>query len=353
MSTPSTSSDIRDLLGGSLEGPAEVPVRGVATIAEAGEQDIVLVHTTKYARDLVNCPARVAIVTQSVALPEAAQNTPRGARAFIRVPDAEVASIALFGAFAPVEPLPSPGVHPSAVAHASASVASSARIGALVSLGESCVVGPDAVIHAGAVIGAGATIGEGSVVGPRVVVGNRVIIGAHCVLGPGCVIGEEGFGFRFVAPQGLTRIPHLGTVILEDRVEIGANTTIDRAKTGATRIGFGTKIDNLCQIGHNVVIGKHCAISGLTGIAGSCTIGNGVVIGGAVGIADHLTIGDGAQIGAKSGLLRDVPAKARVAGLPAQDVGDTLRQVALLQTLVRHAPQIKRLLAQLEEPSAS
>ncbi|MDA1106392.1 MAG: UDP-3-O-(3-hydroxymyristoyl)glucosamine N-acyltransferase [Planctomycetota bacterium] len=348
-----TSGAIRELLDGELEGPDDLVVTGLATVVEAASTDAVLVHTKAYGVSLASSLTRVAVVTRGIALPDGVQESANGPRALIMVPDAEVASIALFTAFAHPPVLPSIGIHASAVVDSGARVDASTRVGPLVHIGERATVAASCVIHAGACVGAGASIGHGTTLGARCIIGDRVIVGNSCVIGPGAVIGEEGFGYRPLAGRGLTRIPHIGTVVLEDAVEIGANTTIDRAKTGATRIGQGTKIDNLCQIGHNVVIGKHCAISGLTGIAGSCTVGDGVMMGGGVGIADHLTIGAGAQIGGKSGIMRDVPPRARVAGTPAQDVRDFLRQASILKTLGDHAPQIQRLLKSLDGESAS
>ncbi len=347
MAATFTSQSLCDLLGGTLEGLADVVITGVATLTDATEGDTVLVQSSRYAAGLAASRARVAVVSNGVKIPDEARHTATGQRTLVWVPDAEISSIALFGAFAPPKELPDVGCHPSAVIHPTATIDATARVGPLVSVGARTRIAGSTTIHAGAAVGADVQVGHGSTIGARAVLGDRVEIGNACVIGPGAVIGEEGFGYRPLGHRGLTRVPHIGTVILEDAVEIGANTTIDRAKSGATRIGQGTKIDNLCQIGHNVVIGKHCAISGLTGIAGSCTVGDGVVMGGAVGIADHLTIGAGAQIGAKSGLMRDVPPRARVAGLPAQDVRDTLRQVSLLKTLVDHAPQVQRLVREL------
>ncbi len=202
-----------------------------------------------------------------------------------------------------------------------------------------------AVISRSADLGAGLRIGAHVTIGPGVVLGDGCVIEAgvsitHALIGEetrilaGARIGQAGFGFVESA-GGLVRVPQLGRVVIEGKVEIGANTCIDRGALGDTIIGRGTKIDNLVQIGHNTRIGKYCVIAGQTGIAGSCIIGDGVFMGGRVGLVDHLTIGDGVQIAAGSGLMRNVPAGEKLAGSPAKPVKDWLREIATLAKLAR------------------
>ena len=206
-------------------------------------------------------------------------------------------------------------------------------------------------IHETAIIDRTATLGAGLRIGPHVTIGPGVALGDGCILDAGvsishaligrdvCIldgarIGQAGFGF-VEGPGKLVRVPQLGRAVIDDEVEIGANSTIDRGALGDTIIGRGTKIDNLVQIGHNTRIGKYCVLAAQTGISGSCTIGDGVFMGGQVGLADHLTIGDGAQIAAGSGLMRDVPPGEKWGGSPARSVKDWLREIATLAKLAR------------------
>src|SRR6202167_1697004 len=210
---------------------------------------------------------------------------------------------------------------------------------------------PEVIVDPGAVIGPKAEIGSGSVIGPNVVIAPNVKIGRGCAIGPGvrianalignrviihsgAAIGQDGFGF-VVGSLGHTKVPQIGRVIIQDDVEIGANTTIDRGATRDTVIGEGTTIENLVQIAHNVSIGRHCLIAGQVGISGSAVLGDFVMLGGKVGIADHVTIGTGAQLGAQSGVMHDVPPGERWLGSPAQPVRDFMKGVSVVRRLAR------------------
>ena len=224
---------------------------------------------------------------------------------------------------------------------ASAQVHPSARIEAGVTIDPLAVIGPDAEIGGGTLIGAGAVIGPAVCIGRECAVGAgativHALIGDRVIIHPGARIGQDGFGF-LPSPLGHQKIPQTRRVIIQDDVEIGANTTIDRGSTRDTVIGEGTKIDNLVQIAHNVSIGRHCLIAGQAGISGSSTVGDFVMMGGQVGLADHVSVGSGAQLGAQSGHMFDVPAGARWVGSPAQPVREFMKGVAVLRRLARGA----------------
>jgi len=218
------------------------------------------------------------------------------------------------------------------------------------------VIAPDAtieegaIIEAGAVIGVGASVGRGTIIAPHAVVGpgcsvgrdgyvgpsvtlQYAIIGDRNIIHPGAQIGQDGFGF-LLGPTGFEKNPQIGRVVIQDDVEIGANTTIDRGALSDTIIGEGTKIDNLVQVGHNVRIGRRCVIAGHSGLSGSVTLGDYVMLGGRVGIADHITIGDRAQLAASSGVMDDVPPGERWAGSPAKPMRQAFREIAALRSLV-------------------
>jgi UDP-3-O-[3-hydroxymyristoyl] glucosamine N-acyltransferase len=211
--------------------------------------------------------------------------------------------------------------------------------------GDGAEIHSTAVIAPGSEIGPGARIGPHAVIGPGVIIGGETVVEANaCVrcaliggstrIGPGAVVGAPGFGFA-AGPGGVVRVPQLGRVILGDRVEIGANATIDRGAIGDTMIGAGTKIDNLVQVGHNARIGRDCLIASQVGIAGSTVVGDRVMFGGQAGIADHLTIGDDARIAARAGLMRDVPPGETWGGAPAQPIRLWLKEIAMLARMVR------------------
>ncbi|MER8564326.1 UDP-3-O-(3-hydroxymyristoyl)glucosamine N-acyltransferase [Mesorhizobium sp. M0924] len=228
-------------------------------------------------------------------------------------------------------------------------------------------VSPQAHVDATAHIEAGAIIEAGAVVGPRASIGSGTVIAPHAVIGPSCQIGRDGYigpgvsvqyalignrviihggarigqdGFGFVGgAKGPERVPQVGRVIIQDDVEIGSNTTVDRGAMSDTVIGQGTKIDNLVQIAHNVRIGRNCIIAGLSGISGSVTVGDGVTMGGGVGLADHLTIGSGAKLAARSGFMSNVPAGEIWGGYPAQPMAEAMREIAMLRKLARTRKQ--------------
>ncbi len=308
-------------------------IENVAPLDSAGATDISFFDNAKYLAEFASTRAGACFVS-----PRFAASAPSGPvalvtaepyRAFVAV------ALALFPA----------ALRPSSLFGASEARASSAQIHSSARLEASVTIDPLAVIGPRAEIGGGTLIAAGAVIGPDVCIGRDCAIGAgvtvlHALIGdrviihPGVRIGQDGFGY-LPGPRGHQKIPQTRRVIIQDDVEIGANTTVDRGSTRDTIIGEGSKIDNLVQIAHNVSIGRHCLIAGQTGISGSAQVGDFVVMAGKVGIADHVKIGDGAILGAQSGVMADVPAGARWLGSPAQPVRDFMKGVAALRRLAR------------------
>ena len=339
--TPATAAELASLVGGRLEGCATAPVRGVNAMDDAAADEATFIVDERYAARWAGCRASVAIVAESVAC----EVGDASRRALVRVKHAELALATALEAFAPKPELPAEGVHASATVDATAKIGKGVRIGAQVVVGREAVIGDGCTLHAGAKVCAQATLGDGCTIHANAVIRERCRLGRGVVVNACAVIGSDGFGYRPAADgRSMVRIPHLGNVVLEDGVEIGANTCVDRAKFGSTVVGAGTKIDNLCQIAHNCRIGRMTVIAGLTGLAGSVQVGDGVQIGGGCGVADHRTIGNGARLAAMSGVMEDIPAGAAWGGYPAQDIRAELRVVAAVRKLPEWSRKLRRLI---------
>jgi UDP-3-O-[3-hydroxymyristoyl] glucosamine N-acyltransferase len=256
--------------------------------------------------------------------------------------DPGLALIELLRAFHP-EPPTAVGIHPTAVVAPGARVAAGASVGPYVVIDDGAAIGEGAVLHPFVCVGAQARIGAGAVLHPHVVLYPRTVVGERVVLHAGAVIGADGFGYIARGGRQL-KVPQVGCAVLEDEVEVGANSAIDRATLDETRVGAGTKIDNLVQVGHNVRIGRSSILCGQAGIAGSATIGDGVVLAGQSGVSNRVSIGDGARVAGKSAVFDDVAEGKQVAGTPAIEASRWRRQVALLQRL----PEIRRRLTAVE-----
>lgn len=326
-----SAADIAKRLGGELVGSGDLRVAGFAGLDEATAGDLVFIANSKWAGKWAECGAMVGLVSRDVEVPDHDETK----RTLVRVDNAEISMMLLLESVA-AELRPSP----TASVHAASNIDPTATVGDEVSIAAGVVVQADASIGNGAVLGAGCVIEHGAVVGQDATVHALAVLGAGCTLGDrsilhiGAIIGSEGFGFRPDPDTGLPRrVPHLGNVEIGDDVEIGASSCVDRGKFGPTRIGDGTKIDNLVQVAHNVQIGKGVLIVGQTGIAGSAEIGDGAVLGAQVGIAEHVKIGAGARIAATSGVMRDIPAGEDWAGTPARPARQALREVAALRRL--------------------
>ncbi|MCD8445483.1 UDP-3-O-(3-hydroxymyristoyl)glucosamine N-acyltransferase, partial [Tenacibaculum finnmarkense] len=236
--------------------------------------------------------------------------------------------------FEPASPYFETDIHPTAVIDKTATIGEGCKIGANCYIGKNVVLSEGIILYPNVTIFDDTTIGKNTVIWSGTVVRERSIIGNDCIFHSNVSIGADGFGYR-PSVQGLTKIPHIGNVIIGNQVEIGANSCVDRGKFSATILGDGCKIDNLVQIGHNCVLGKFCIMAGSSGLAGSVTLGDGVIIGGSASIKDHVTIHSGATVGAGSGVITDVPAGKTVLGYPATDAREKMKQWVALRKLGR------------------
>ena len=336
-----TSGSIAELVKGTLVGAADRPVAGLAAMMDAGPDQLTFIVDIANASRWAGSRGGTAIVTRGVEVPGHDPAT----RALIEVDSADLAMIPVLELFFKGDPLPAPGIAATAHVDPSASLAPDARVAHGAVIGARCTVGAGASIHANAVLYADVSIGAGTIIHAGAVIRERCVVGARCIVGPNAAIGGDGFGYRASADgRSVLRVPHLGNVVLEDDVEIGSSTCIDRGKFGPTRIGAGSKIDNLCQIAHNVQIGRMCMISGHTGIAGSAVFGDGVQVGGGGGFAPHIRIGAGARIAARAAVMSNIPAGETWGGYPAQEIRGALREEAALRRLADSAKPLLKLL---------
>ena len=307
-------STIVSYVSGRYDGP-DVEITGIAPLSEAGEQHLSFLSNPKYAAQVQTTRAAAVLIAN-----EAAGQSPR----WIRVENPYFAMARVVARFFAARPAPQ-GVSPHAAVAATAKLGSNAAIGAFTSIADDVVIGDDVVIYPNVTIEAGAAIGDNTIIYPQVSIYAACRVGKRCVIHSGVVIGSDGFGF---ATEGGRhhKIPQVGIVRIEDDVEIGAGTTIDRAALGETVIGEGTKIDNLVQIGHNVRIGRHCFLVAQVGIAGSTELGDYVQVGGQSGFAGHLKIGNRARVYSKSAVFEDVPEGVWVRGIPAVSQREYVRR---------------------------
>lgn len=317
---PVSLHEIVKSVSGRYSGP-DAAISGVAPLAEATQQHLSFLANPKYASqlDATNAAAVLVAETQEGDSPK-----------WIRVANPYFAMASVVTKFFSARPKPS-GISPHA-SIGNATIGDNAAIGAFVSIGDGVTIGDDVTIYPNVTIEPGVTIGDGTTIYPQVSIYSGCRIGKRCVIQSGVVIGSDGYGFAFEGGKH-HKIPQIGIVRIEDDVEIGAGTTIDRAALGETVIGEGTKIDNLVQIGHNVRIGKHCLLVAQVGIAGSTKLGDYVVVAGQSGFAGHLEIGNRVQVAAKSAVLSDVPDDTKVMGIPAVPFREFARREAELRRL--------------------
>jgi UDP-3-O-[3-hydroxymyristoyl] glucosamine N-acyltransferase len=314
------------------EGDIPEKLAGIASLGEATVGDLSFLGNAKYRNQVADCKASLILV------PLDFKQKPQPNQAFLKVPDPSFL-LALICREAEMRlfPKPAAGIHPSAVVDPTAAISATASIGPMAYVGPHARIGENVVLQSHVVVEAFASVAEDSLLFSRVVVGAHCVIGARNRLHAGVVIGADGFGFATM-DGAHHRIPQVGNVITEDDVDIGANTAIDRARFGSTRIGRGTKIDNLVQIGHNVQVGAGCLIVAQVGISGSTQLGDFVIIGGQAGVAGHLKVGDKARIAGQSGVSKDVEAGKTYGGIPAIPFNEFQR----LNILKRRLPELFR-----------
>ncbi|MGY9055081.1 MAG: UDP-3-O-(3-hydroxymyristoyl)glucosamine N-acyltransferase [Alphaproteobacteria bacterium] len=361
MPPPYVFSDVAAALGATVIGDGTRPLHRLMHPLEASRpDDLIFVMDPGLATRLDESPVRAAVLAEGIEPPEGSLD------AWITVPRARFALAKLLELFER-RPHSSPGVHPTAVVEATAVLGEGVSIGALAYVGPGATIGAGAVLLPQSFVGAEATLGENCLIYPGARIGERVEIGARVIIHNNASIGSDGFSY--VTPeaasfetaktggdqvsstnQGLRRIASIGTVRIGDDVEIGACAAIDRSNIGATTIGRGTKIDNHCQIGHNVRVGEDCLMSGQVGLAGSVRLGNRVVLAGQVGVADHLSVGDDAVVGGGSGVWKNVEPGQVVAGYPARPKSEAFRResdIARLPRLMRDMAKVKKQIAEL------
>ncbi|HVA28203.1 MAG TPA: UDP-3-O-(3-hydroxymyristoyl)glucosamine N-acyltransferase [Candidatus Baltobacteraceae bacterium] len=321
-----TLAELQSRVGGTIVGDASVALARVSAIDEATPDALTFATDEKYYAAALASKAAAVLVDASVPRGSDAPSKP------LLVVENARAALAIFLAALKTPRPRGPYRHESAIVEDGAEIAADVYLGAHCVVGAGARVGRGSTIGAGAFIGAAASIGEDTWLHPHAVVHERCVVGSRVVLHSGSVIGSEGFGWAFIDGR-LERIPQIGNVVLDDDVEIGANTCVDRAQTGSTQIGRGTKIDNLVQIGHNCRIGMHCAIAAQVGMAGSTSVGDYVKIAGQAGTRGHMHIGSHATVAGRAGVWGDIEDGATVSGNPARDHREWMRSEVMLRKL--------------------
>ena len=338
---PMTVQELSERLGGQLSGDASLEILALASLAEARAGDVSFFKDSKYARQLAATRASAVLVPHD-------WQGECPAPALIRLADPDAAFIRAAEWFAPPPVVRVPGIHPTAVIAQGVRLGQDVHVGPWTVIEEGAVIGDRSVIEAQVFIGQRVELGEACHIYPQVTIREGCLLGRRVILHSGVRIGGDGYGYNPVfRPDGsisVEKIPQLGIVELGDDVEVGCNTTIDRARFGRTRIGNSTKIDNLVQIGHNVQVGEYSGIIAQAGVAGSTRIGSGCLIWAQAGLSGHLMIGDRAQVGPKSGLSKDVPAGEYYLGLPAIPKRDFAAQLLV----PRQVEKLKARVAELE-----
>lgn len=333
-----TLSEIAEVVGGKIQGDPNTVITGVSGIKEAREGDITFVANPKYTCLMKSTKAAAIITSFDMnGTDKPLIKTESSSLAFAKI-------VALIGAKKVKHPK---GIHPKALISESAQIGKDVAIGPYAIIKDGVVIKDGAIVYGGCFIGDKVVIGEKSLIYSNVSIREEVEIGKRVIIHSGSVIGSDGFGFATV--KGVQeKIPQIGRVVIEDDVEIGANVTIDRARFDKTRIGKGTKIDNLVQVAHNVAIGEHSIVVAQAGISGSTDVGNNVILAGQVGVAGHITLGDGTIVAAKGGVTKSTPSHTKVSGYPAKPHDQAKRVNACIQRLPVTYKRIKALEKEIE-----
>ena len=325
--------EIANLVRGELVGDPEIDITGISGIKEAKKGDITFLANSKYS-PLVQTTKASAIITS--------REKVKSAKPLIKTDNPSIAFAKVVNLAAPKDIRHPQGIHSTAVISSGAKIAKSVAIGACAIIEDGVEIDDGTVVYGGCYIGYGTKIGKNCLIYPNVSVREKIDVGDRVIIHSGAVIGSDGFGFEMA--QGVQeKIPQIGTVSIEDDAEIGANVTIDRARFEKTVIGRGTKIDNLVQIGHNVVTGENCIIVAQAGIAGSSVLGKDVIIAGQVGVVGHIHIGNKAIVAGQSGVTKSIPDGGKVFGYPAQPHESARRIHACIQRLPKLYKKIKEL----------
>lgn len=333
-----SAAQIAALINGKIEGDATASVSSFGKIEEAQNGQLAFLANPKYEEYLYTTGASVIIINDALELKQQITAT------LIRVPDAYSAFASLLKTYQKMMQQQLVGVQEPAYISKSASYGQNVFVGAFAYLGENVKIGNNTKIYPNVYLGDNVKVGDNTIIHPGVKIYHDCVIGQNVIIHAGTVIGSDGFGFAPQADGSFQKVPQIGNVVIEDNVEIGANTTIDRATIGSTIIRSGAKLDNLIQIAHNVEIGNSTVVAAQVGISGSTKVGKGVMIGGQVGIVGHINIGDGAKINAQSGVSKSIEAGKAVTGSPAHDYTSTLRS----QAISRNLPELQKKIKELE-----
>jgi UDP-3-O-[3-hydroxymyristoyl] glucosamine N-acyltransferase len=332
------ASQIGLLINGRIEGDPDAAVNSFGKIEEAKEKQLTFFANPKYEEYLYSTNASIVIVNESYELKQPVKAT------LIRVPDAYSAFATLLSKYQDIMQQQLTGIQQPVYVSKTAVCGENVYIGAFAYLGENVKLGNNTKIYPNVFVGDNVIVGDNCILYPGVKIYHDCVLGNDVIIHGGTIIGSDGFGFAPMADGSFKKIPQIGNVLIEDHVEIGANTTIDRATIGSTLIKAGAKLDNLIQVGHNAEIGNSTVIAAQAGISGSTKIGNGVMIGGQAGIVGHIQLGDGAKVNAQSGVSKSIEPGKAVTGSPAYDYTAALRS----QAVTRKLPELEKRVKELE-----